>query len=58
MLSIYCHDEYIYCNILYKMFDDQLVIQKEGEFVRLNNSVIAFLNRKAGPNFMPRIRVM
>ena len=54
---MYYHDVYIY-NILYKMFDDQLVIQKEGEFVRLNNSVIAFLNRKAGPNFIPRIRVM
>ena len=44
--------------LLISQLIDQLVIQKEGEFVRLNNSVIAFLNRKAGPNFIPRIRVM
>ena len=33
-------------------------MQKEGEVVRFISSVIAALNRNAGPNFIPRIRVM
>lgn len=36
----------------------QFVIQKEGEVVRFINSVIADLKRKAGPNFIPSIRVI